>query len=105
MPKLSRVTKVKVFFLVLVYGFNFDLLEFSAAILEKSLLRTVKWLSFLFFFFLQCFAQFSTILKSATDIFAQKIFPKDSFNSKILRLISNWTLNCTPLGLSTITYF
>ena len=38
MQKLGRVTKVKVLFLVLVYIFNFDLLEFSAAILEKGLL-------------------------------------------------------------------
>ena len=30
--------KVKVFFLVLVYVFNFDFFEFSAAILEKGLL-------------------------------------------------------------------
>ena len=36
--KLCRVTKVKVFFLVLVYVFNFDLFEFLAAILEKGLL-------------------------------------------------------------------
>ena len=39
MLKLCRVTKVKVFFLVLVYVFNFDLFEISAAILEKSLLE------------------------------------------------------------------
>ena len=38
MLKLCRVTKVKVFFLVLVYLFNFDLFEFSAVILEKDLL-------------------------------------------------------------------
>ena len=38
MLKLGRVTKVKVFFLVLVYVFNIDLIEFSAAILEKGLL-------------------------------------------------------------------
>ena len=37
MLKLGRVTKVKVFLLVLVYVFNFDLFEFSAAILEKGL--------------------------------------------------------------------
>ena len=37
MPKLCRVTKVKVLFLVLVYVFNFNLFEFSAAILEKGL--------------------------------------------------------------------
>ena len=37
MLKLCRVTKVKVFFLVLVYVFNFDLFEFSDAILEKGL--------------------------------------------------------------------
>ena len=37
--KLCRVTKVKVLFLVLVYVFNFDLFEFSAAILEKGLLN------------------------------------------------------------------
>ena len=38
MLKLCKVIKVKVFFLVLVYVFNFDLFEFSAAILEKGLL-------------------------------------------------------------------
>ena len=38
MLKLGRVTKVKVFFLVLVFAFNFDLLNFSAAILGKGLL-------------------------------------------------------------------
>ena len=37
MLKLCMVTKVKVFFLVLVYVCNFDLFEFSAAILEKGL--------------------------------------------------------------------
>ena len=35
--KLCRVTKVKVFFLVLVYVFHFDFFEFSAVILEKGL--------------------------------------------------------------------
>ena len=39
MLKLGRVTKVKVFFLVLVYVFNFDLFEFLAAVLEKGLLN------------------------------------------------------------------
>ena len=39
MLKLGRLTKVKVFFLVLVYIFNIDLFEFSATILEKGLLR------------------------------------------------------------------
>ena len=38
MLNLCRVTKVKVLFLVLVYVFNFNLYEFSAAILEKGLL-------------------------------------------------------------------
>ena len=38
MLKLGRVSKLKVFFLVLVYVFNIDLFEFSAAILEKDLL-------------------------------------------------------------------
>ena len=37
MLKLRRVTKVKVFFLMLVYVLNFDLFEFAAAILEKGL--------------------------------------------------------------------
>ena len=37
MLKLCTVTKVKVRFLVLVYVSNFDLFEFSAAILEKGL--------------------------------------------------------------------
>ena len=39
MLKRSSFTKVKVFFLMLVYVFNFDLFKFSAAILEKGLLR------------------------------------------------------------------
>ena len=39
MLKLCIVTKVKMFFLVLVYVFNFDLFKFSAAILEKGLLK------------------------------------------------------------------
>ena len=38
MLRLCKVTKVKVFFLMLVYVFNFDLFKFSAAILEKGLL-------------------------------------------------------------------
>ena len=38
MLKLCRVTKAKVLFLVLVYLFNFNLFEFSAAVLEKGLL-------------------------------------------------------------------
>ena len=38
MLKVCRVTKVNVFFLVVVYVFNFELFEFSAAILEKGLL-------------------------------------------------------------------
>ena len=38
MLKLCRVTKVNKFFLALVFAFNFDLFEFSATILEKSLL-------------------------------------------------------------------
>ena len=42
MLKLCRVTKVKVFFLVLVYVFNFDLFEFSAGILSKGLLQYFK---------------------------------------------------------------
>ena len=36
MLKLCRVTKVKVLFLVLVYVFNFNIFEFSAAILERG---------------------------------------------------------------------
>ena len=39
MLKLDRVTKVKVFLLVLVYVFDIDLFEFSAVILEKGLSR------------------------------------------------------------------
>ena len=40
MLKLGRVTKVKVFFLVLLYDFKFDqLFEFLAAIVEKGLFR------------------------------------------------------------------
>ena len=37
MLKLCRVTKVKVLFLVLIYVFNFNLFQFSDAILEKGL--------------------------------------------------------------------
>ena len=43
MVKLCRVTKVKVFFLVLVYVSNFDLFEFSAAIFEKGLFFLVLY--------------------------------------------------------------
>ena len=44
MLNLCRVTKVRVFFLVLVNVFNFNLpvFEFSAAILEKGLFRNGK---------------------------------------------------------------
>ena len=42
MLKLCRVTKVKIFLLVLGYVYKFDLFEFSAAILEKGLLLQVK---------------------------------------------------------------
>ena len=38
MLKLGRVTKFKMFFIVLVFVFNFDVFKFSAAILEKGLL-------------------------------------------------------------------
>ena len=38
MLELCRVTKVKVFFVALVYVFNFNLFKISAAILEKALL-------------------------------------------------------------------
>ena len=41
MLKLGRVTKVKVFFLVLGYVFNIDLCESSAAILEKGLYNNI----------------------------------------------------------------
>ena len=52
MPKLCRVTKVKVLFLVLVYVFNFNLFEFSAAILEKGLFLEHKLAASLSFFLL-----------------------------------------------------
>ena len=42
MLKLCRITNVKVFFLLLVYVFNFDLFKFSAAILEKGLLENAR---------------------------------------------------------------
>ena len=48
MLKLCRVTKLKVFFPVLVYVSNFDLCEFSAAILEKGLLIVTIYLPFCF---------------------------------------------------------
>ena len=46
MLKLCRVIKLKVFFLLLVYVFNFDLFKFSSAILENGLLgdSVVHWL-------------------------------------------------------------
>jgi len=40
-------------------------------------LCTLKWLS------LQCFLQFSKLMKRVTYVFAQKKFTKDTFNSKI----------------------
>ena len=39
MLKLDRVTKFKMLFLALVFVFSFDVLKFSAAILEKGLLH------------------------------------------------------------------
>ena len=42
MLNLGRVTKVRMLFLVLVFVFNFDLFKFSAAILEKGLLRRTR---------------------------------------------------------------
>ena len=42
MLKLCRDIKVKVLFLVLVYVFNLNLFEFSAAILEKGLFRSAQ---------------------------------------------------------------
>ena len=44
MLKLCRLSKVKVFFLVLGYVFNFVLFEFSATTLEKDLFLTAKLL-------------------------------------------------------------
>ena len=48
--KLCRVTKVKVLFLVLVYVFNFNLFEFSAAILKKGLFPPTSY----HLFFVHC---------------------------------------------------
>ena len=48
MLELCRVAKVKVFFLVLVYVFNFNLSEFSAAILEKGLLGILFIMSLIY---------------------------------------------------------
>ena len=42
MLKLCKVTKVKVFFPVMVYIFNFELFQLSAAILEKGLFTHVN---------------------------------------------------------------
>ena len=41
MLKLCRITKLKVFFPLLVNIFNFDLFEFLATILEKGLLKLI----------------------------------------------------------------
>ena len=41
MSNLGRVTKVKVLFLALVFVFNFDLYNISAAILEEGLLLSL----------------------------------------------------------------
>ena len=46
MLKLGRFTTVKVFFILLVDVFNFDLFEFSAAILEKGLLGLNQCMSY-----------------------------------------------------------
>ena len=42
--KLWRFTKVKMFSLVLVHVFNFDLFEFSAVILKKGLFSDIVFL-------------------------------------------------------------
>ena len=54
MLKLCGVTKVKVFFLVLVYVFNYDLFEVSATILEKGLFCAGKKIAALQFTIIQC---------------------------------------------------
>ena len=55
MPKRCRVTKVKVLFLFLVLAFNFNLLEFSAAVLVKGLLEHTTEISLLGLDFNQVF--------------------------------------------------
>ena len=48
MLKLCSITKVKVFFLVLVYAFHFHLFKVLAAILEKGLFEDyISALSFM----------------------------------------------------------
>ena len=46
MLKLCRVTKVKVLFLVLIYVFNFNLLNFRRHFREGSILISVKGVLF-----------------------------------------------------------
>ena len=58
---MERVTKVKVLFLVLVYVFNFELCEFSAAILQKGLLC-----------FLSCFTVFIVVFCFVCDFVDSK---------------------------------
>ena len=43
-----KVTKVEVFFLVLVYVINFDLFEFLGVILEKGLLSAFNFVTTIF---------------------------------------------------------
>ena len=60
MLRLCRVTKVKVFFLVLAYVFDFYLFEFLAAILEKGLLVSKAMVCYFEVIFrpILCFALF-----------------------------------------------
>ena len=58
MLKLGKVTKFKMLFLVLVFGFYFDLFKFLAAILEKGLLLETGTLSTLLYIMLAFFRAF-----------------------------------------------
>ena len=83
MLKLGRVTKFKVLFLALVFVFNFSLLEFSAAILEKGLLfhswKILGTISTYITVFFACFSENLAILSFKIAIAAEKSLVQEIF--------------------------
>ena len=91
MLKLCRVTKVKVLFLVLVYVLNFNLFEFSAAILEISSFQFQVCSGLCVFFVFNSFRGFfiklSYFREFATDVlrnFADFCIQYDHINKRTL---------------------
>ena len=91
MLKLCRVTKVKVFFLVLVFVFNFDLFKFSTAMLEKGLLImkifiTVISISLISFMFRSGLFDFVHKLTSITSLSLSELSSASNLACAVVKL-------------------